>query len=134
MSKTHVKSVGRTDFCKTDGHLSDGQTSVGWTDICWMDGHIQTPLKKCCILEKLFNAPIHTQIILLLPPWQKDSKNGLRFEISPWGGVDLRVDKWTNEQTESRYFNIARCYLLHVQLYKIDVFLHSWGAMDDMKN
>ena len=105
-----------------DGHLLDGRTHSNPTE------------KMLYIRKTFFNAPIHTQIILLPPPWQKDSKNGLRFEISPWEGVDLRVDKRTNEHTESRYFNIARCYLLHVQLYKIDVFLYSWGAMDDMKN
>ena len=39
--KTHGKSVGRTDICRTDGHLSDGRTkSVGRTDkICRTDGH-----------------------------------------------------------------------------------------------
>ena len=37
-------------------NLSDGRTeSVGWMDgICRTDGHIQTPLKKHCTLEKLF--------------------------------------------------------------------------------
>ena len=55
--KFRLTSVGRMDICRTDGqNLLDGRTeSVGRTDrICRTDGHIQTPLKKHCTLEKLF--------------------------------------------------------------------------------
>ena len=87
MAKTHGKSVGQTDICQTDGHLSDGRTSVRQTH--------SNALEKNCTLEKLFYLCSDRP-----PNWREDSKNGLRFEIGPWEAVELNVDGRTNEQTD----------------------------------
>ena len=46
------------------------------------------------------------QIILLAPPWCKDSKNVIRFEIRPWEGGEKigHTYKQTDRQTDRRIF------------------------------
>ena len=51
------------------------------------------------------SAPIAPKIILLPPPWREDSKNGLRFKIRPWEGVEFLIGRM-DEQTDTRYCNI----------------------------
>ena len=55
------------------------------------------------------------QIILLAPPWCKDSKNEIRFEIEPWEGGE-KIGQ-TDRQTDRRIFmnfNIDHCRVISI--------------------
>ena len=73
---------------------------------CYIEEHIFT-WKKSFHANFFFSFAFNgLQIILLAPPWCKDSKNEIRFEIGPWEGGEKigHTYKQTDRQTDFREF------------------------------
>ena len=105
-SRFRVKGMRRTTPTVILASRAAPPQAAGSQKFSYIEEHISTWKKSLHANFFFISAFNGLQIILLAPPWCKDSKNVIRFEIRPWEGGEKigHTYKQTDRQTDFREF------------------------------